>query len=145
MAAVATAARRAPAEGANRVVHSAQGDAQGIEGRYLGDGASRAAERWRGGSAYVADLLNRGDRATASTRTLAVAGSLAAGSIGLALGGSFLGLGQVLFPAALVAGLAAYAYLARWLARRGDQHGVLGFAERVRRCLAYEGDPKARQ
>ena len=37
-----------------------------------------------------------------------------------------------------VAGLAAYAFCCRWLASR-QRTGVLGFAERVRRAVAYEG------
>ena len=49
-------------------------------------------------------------------------------------------LGGVFFPLAAAMGLAAYVCLTRWVARQHNQSGVLRFAERIRRAIAYEGD-----
>ncbi len=53
--------------------------------------------------------------------------------------GSICDLGGVLFPLAGIAGLAAYASAARWVARLPRRNRVTRFLERVRLALAYEG------
>jgi hypothetical protein len=49
----------------------------------------------------------------------------------------------VLLPLASIVGFAAFVFAARWLARQSNPSGLLKFAERVRRALAYEDDPPA--
>ncbi len=53
--------------------------------------------------------------------------------------GAIYDLGWLLFPLAGVAGLAAYACAARWVARLPRRNRVTRFLERVRLALAYEG------
>ena len=118
--------------------------AQGDEGRLLGAGATRAAERWRGASEYVAALLTGRNESAWAKRVLPAAGLFATACAGLTLGGLFTDLGPVFFPLAAITGLAAYTVLTRWVANQKNPSGLLRFAERVRRAVAYEGDPGSR-
>jgi hypothetical protein len=116
------------------------GGAVGTEGRLVDAGTVEAVELWRGQSAYVASLL----RTTVADRTrwlLVAAEVLAVGSGSFTIGGVALDLGDVLYPLAATAGVAAYAFAARWVARQPHRSWLLWTAERVRRVIAYEGDP----
>lgn len=118
--------------------------AQGDEGRLVDYGAARAAVRWRGPSEYVATLLTGRNESSRTARMLPVAGLLAVGCAGLALGGIASDWGGVLFPLAAIAGLGFYTFLTRWVAKQRSRSGVLRFAERIRRAIAYEGDCQPR-
>jgi hypothetical protein len=120
------------------------GYAQGDEGRLLGDGVARVAATWVGPSEYVATLLSGRNTSSQTKRMLITAGLLTAACVGFILGGSILEVGKILFPLAAATGLLAYAFFTRWLARQNNRSGVLRFAERIRRAIAYEGDLESR-
>lgn len=145
MAAIASCPREATGETTSvSILYSPPEYAQGVEGRLLDDNVATVAVRWRGPSEYVATLLTGRNESSWTNRLLAAAGVSGIGCAGLALSGLILDLGQVFFPLAGVTGLAAYIFLTRWVARQNHQSGLLRFVERVRRSIAYEGDPGSR-
>jgi hypothetical protein len=117
-------------------------EAYGNEGQQLDAGAARALASWAGPSAYLASLAGSGVPAGVRDWSLSVAGACALASFGTGLVGWLTGNPDVCYPATFAFALAAYGALARWLSRTRPHTGLLGFAERVRSCLAYEGDPK---
>ena len=104
-------------------------------------GTYESAELWRGQSEYVAALLQvgRADR----TRWLIRTGEILFATCGaLTVSGIVSDFGDVLYPLAGATGLAAYAFLCKWVARqRPPRSRFVRLAERVRRIMAYEGDP----
>lgn len=127
------------------VLYASSGYAQGDEGRLIDAAEARVAEWWHGPSEYVT-ALTTGRPKFVPTPGLTGVVMLSLVSISSAACGSVWGYGYVLFPLAGVAGLAAYALLAKWVRQQSFRSPLLHFAERVRRSLAYEGDcgPKCR-
>lgn len=116
------------------------GYAQGDDGRLVRSGLESAAKSWKGPSAYVSALFSSRPRAARSNQALLAAFLFASLSIGLA---SLLWnstFREPLLPLFAATGLAAYAFLIRWLSRQKSPTGILAFAERIRRAVAYEGD-----
>lgn len=143
MAAVATYDRRTTNQ--RNMPLNPPGYAQGDIGQILENGVLHAAAQWQGESQYVANILEQPSPSGSSSHAMPVAaGFLAAGSVGFVVTGWAVGFGAVMFPLAGIAGLAAYALAARWLAGRFHGSRILWFVERIRRALAYEGDPGPR-
>jgi hypothetical protein len=117
------------------------GYAQGSEGKAVGRATEKTASEWLRPSIYLAAMLGGPTESYPMNGLLRISVLLTTLSIGLAVAGLTLGGGVVVFPAAILAGLFAYRYFARWLAWRGDRSGFLGFLNRIRAALAYEGDP----
>lgn len=117
-------------------------DAYGAEGQQLGAGAAQALASWAGPSEYLASLAN--GRARAEPRwVIPAAVSFALAAVSFALAGWLFRVDDFCYPASLLCALASYALFARWLSKHRPRTGFLGFAERIRSCLAYEGDPRA--
>lgn len=140
MATVAADPFFTPGGPANRYANYSPGVyAQGADGRFLERHACTVIMR-RGQSQYVSRLLG-GERHLVSADRSALVGALSGvGCAGLVLAGLGSGLGDVFYPLAAIAGFAAYAFFARWVAKQNRRSGFLGAAERVRRALAYQDD-----
>ena len=118
--------------------------AQGTEAVEVRRGAVRAAEAWRGPSAYIGTLVMGRSCQARTSRVLAVAGLLFAVGIGLLAVGFVTGGVQVYLPAAGVSWLGAYAFFTRWVARHAGHSELFWYVERVLCSIAYEGDPGPR-
>lgn len=117
--------------------------AWGEEGERVDRVSESAWAWWRGPSAYVRALRGGSTEPLTMNTSLWWAGGLAVVSVGLILAGAFYGVGSFAYPVAFFSGLAAYGLSAAWLAEHGGNEGFLGFLNRIRSIVAYEGDPAA--
>ncbi len=143
MAAVALPQRNRTSNGSHWAIPFSPPEyAQGGDGQLVNDDLASAAARWRGQSEYVATILTGRSDQAGTKRILIAAGVLTVSCVALTVGALIMGSGAILFSLAAAIGLAAYASFARWVARQEYRSGLLRFAERIRRSLAYEGDEK---
>jgi hypothetical protein len=120
-------------------------DAQGKEGQSVDCRAAHAAEQWRGASAYVSAMFAKASLPARSNWYLTAAAGFAAACAACTASAVAFGLGTALSLPAAAFGYAAYVSFMQWVARNRNRSRWLYFADRVRRALAYEGDPGPRK
>jgi hypothetical protein len=99
-----------------------------------------AANLWDDPPSAVTDPMGGSAR-----RGLVASGGFLAASVALSLGALGSSVPELFVTSAGLAAVASYAFFTRWLARQQPASGILYQLERVRRAVAYEGDPGSRR
>lgn len=101
-------------------------------------------EEWRARSATVDSLVKPNSGILTSGWLLWAAGGFVAACVALVALGIMEGVGGVSYPFALMFGIASVMLAGRWVELNAGHSNLLWWLERIRRSIAYEGDPGPR-
>jgi hypothetical protein len=115
--------------------------AYGYEGMFVLSESARAARQWSGTSTRLMILLTGCDHEARIKRFGAVAGVAFVSGLGFVCAALMTAWHEIFVTASVASLLLSYSFFAKWINWHRDDSRFLWTLDRVRRSLAYQGDP----